>query len=79
MAKSRDPVSRLTERLTKKYTPNQKAKLARVGKGRYGEKDSTSRLRGRRGVRARARAQRIAIRQYNGTYTQPNGGTITNS
>ena len=79
MARRRDPVSRLTERLTSEYTPNQKAKLARVGKGRYGEPDSTSRLRGRRGVRARARAQRIAMRQANGTYTQPSGGTTTNS
>ena len=37
------------------------------------------RFSGRRGVRARARANRIAARKAIGTYRQPGGGTTTNS
>ena len=38
-----------------------------------------SRQKGRRGVRARRRNGRILTRMLEGTYTQPSGGTITNS
>ena len=46
--------------------------------GKYSN-DASYRPRGRRGVRARRREERIAQRMANGTYRQPNGGTITNS
>ena len=44
-----------------------------------GVPEAVFRNRGRRGVRARARQNRIADRRVAGTYRQPSGGGTTNS
>lgn len=43
------------------------------------EQVAQRRLRGRRGVRARARMERIMARKENGTYTQPKASSGSNS
>ena len=71
MAKRRDQVTRMY---------SQAARDAGKTVGQYAPVANKAwRVRGRRAVRARARQARIAARQANGTYTQPSGGTGTNS
>ena len=78
MARRRDATSRRTTR--------EDRFVSRVNRESYQTRlyttsvnDSTGRMRGRRGVRARAREARIEARIANGTYRQPGGGTTTNS
>ena len=73
MARNSDMVSRNSQR---SETALSGSRATRVG---VTNRTPEYRVRGRRGVRARRRAYRIAERQANGTYRQPTGGTITNS
>ena len=81
MAKKTDGMTRLARRLVKEgraHMPN----IDRVNQ-RFPnwtkEEQARARYRGRRGVRARARQQRIIARMNNGTYQQPGGGDGSNS
>ena len=80
MAKRRDRISRRTTRENRRDTaenggkpiqaPMKVTRETRTFMRSRGENPATLRLRGRRGVRARARARRMA---------QPSGGTGSNS
>ena len=72
MAKSRDRGTRLAKQYEKEH--NEKLPV----KHEFFPNDASLRYKGRRGVRARARQQRINER-FIQTITQPSGGTITNS
>ena len=84
MAKRRDRRTRITERIARRngVRANQipvTSETSRRTASIAGVTEVVTRSRGRRGVRARARQNRIADRRLNGTYRQPSGGTITNS
>jgi len=72
MAKSRDRGTRLARQYEKEHNVKMPVKNEQF------PRDSSLRYKGRRGVRARARQQRINER-FLQTITQPSGGTITNS
>ena len=91
MASNRDATTRRLQRQRRERIANgrmginqtisqfaPKVRLNAEDKAEFGNSASL-RQRGRRGVRARRREARIAQRMMNGTYTQPSGGTITNS
>ena len=80
MARKDDWISRgeMAQPRSKRLAIAHEGRTRRVGMDSRADA-SSYRMRGRRGVRARRRAYRIAERQYNGTYKQPGGGTGTNS
>ena len=76
MASNRDVLTRSV----RKYE-RQTGTTVPVSYSGYGnnKREASTRNKGRRGVRARKRNDRILKRMANGTYTQPSGGTVTNS
>ena len=86
MAKSRDRVTRLTRQIAKRnnINPQRIRNLSTAGQGivhsdgtplNSGEK-AAYRVRGRRGVRARARKARIEARKANNTYVAPGNSDV---